>query len=362
MASWPAGRSFEVSANVRNLDQSPALRPLDHLRYRESFVVFQSDTTMRILLAEDSKVYRHLIVNCLKEWDFNFVVADNGQAAWECLESDWAPTLALLDWVLPGVSGLEICQRIRSRTQNEQYVYTIVLTAKNQRRDLLEAMEAGADDYLAKPFDPLELKARLLAGKRIILLQRELIAARDSLRFAATHDGMTHLLNRVEIIAFLRRQIARGRREATPVGIALADLDHFKKVNDNFGHSAGDAVLQETARRLRSGVRVYDGIGRYGGEEFLIVLPGCDLAASMRRADRIRSLIGTEPMVTPQGSLTASLSLGVTVADPVADVSVEALLERADEALYRAKNQGRNRVECCPSTAGPTGTSEPLIG
>jgi diguanylate cyclase (GGDEF)-like protein len=300
---------------------------------------------LRILVAEDSKVYRHLISKCLKEWDFDFVVANDGKTAWEIVESEWAPTVAVLDWVLPGLSGLELCQRIRSRVDNEQYVYTIVLTAKSHCDDLLAAMDAGADDYLSKPFDPPELKARLLAGRRIILLQRELISARESLRFAATHDAITGLLNRVEIIAFLRREIARGRREHRPVGIVLGDLDHFKRVNDTFGHSAGDALLQETARRFRSALRVYDGVGRYGGEEFLLIMPGCDLETATQRADTIRRLIEKDAVVAPQGSVSATISMGVTVADFARDASIEALLEGADEALYRAKKAGRNRVE-----------------
>lgn len=306
---------------------------------------------MRILLAEDSKVYRHLISSCLKEWDFDFVVANDGLSAWEVLEGPYTPTVAILDWVLPGINGLELCQRIRSRVQNEQYVYTIVLTGKNHRHDLLAAMEAGADDFLSKPFDPAELKARLLAGKRIILLQRELIAARESLKFAATHDSMTGLLNRGEIVSVLRCEIARGRRERRPVGIVLADLDHFKKINDTFGHSAGDAVLQETTRRFRSGLRTYDGVGRYGGEEFLLILPGCDLRTTRERAEAIRHLIEKDVVVIPQDTLRATVSMGVTVADSGGDESVEVLLERADAALYRAKNNGRNRVESCEHLA-----------
>jgi len=301
---------------------------------------------MRILLAEDSKVYRHFIRSCLKDWNFDFVVANDGLSAWEVLEGAWSPTLALLDWVLPGLSGIELCQRIRTRLRNEQYVYTIVLTAKNQRHDLLAAMDAGADDYLSKPFDPPELKARLLAGRRIILLQRELIAARESLRFAATHDSLTRVLNRGEIISVLRCEIARGRRERRPVAIVLADLDHFKKINDTFGHAAGDIVLQEVTRRFRSGLRPYDGVGRYGGEEFLLILPGCDFRTAVGRADAIRHLIEKDAMVTPQSDVTASVSMGVTVADGTEDASVEALLERADAALYQAKRNGRNRVEC----------------
>ncbi len=301
---------------------------------------------MRILLAVDSKVYRHLITSCLKEWDFDFVVANDGFSAWEVLEGAWSPTLALLDWVLPGITGIELCQRIRTRLRNEQYVYTILLTAKNQRHDLLAAMEAGADDYLSKPFDPLELKTRLLAGRRTILLQRELITARESLKFVATHDSMTGLLNRGEIISVLRCEIARSRRERHPVAIVLADLDHFKKINDAFGHGAGDIVLQEVTRRFRSGLGPYDGVGRYGGEEFLLILPGCDLRTAVGRADTIRHLIEKDAMVTPQGDVIASVSVGVTVADGTEDASVEALLERADAALCQAKRNGRNRVEC----------------
>jgi len=329
---------------------APARRFSDYRGVRSLSLVLYGGREMRILVAEDSKFCRHLISRCLKDWGFNFVVATDGLSAWEVLEGAWVPTLALLDWVLPGISGVELCQRIRARVQNE-YVYTIVLTAKSDRSDLLAAMEAGADDFLSKPFDPAELKARILAGRRIILLQRELINARESLQFAATHDFMTGLLNRVEIISFLRREIARGRRERRPVALVLADLDHFKRVNDTFGHSAGDAVLQEIARRFRSGLRVYDGVGRYGGEEFLLILPGCDLDAAMHRANAIRRLIEQDAIVAPQASLTATVSMGVAIANYSRDLSVEALLEKADEALYQAKSNGRNRVECCEMLA-----------
>jgi diguanylate cyclase (GGDEF)-like protein len=285
----------------------------------------------------------------MKDWNFDFVVANDGHAALEVLEGAWAPTVALLDWVLPGLSGLELCHRIRARVHEAQYVYTIVLTPKNQP-DLLAAMGAGADDFLSKPFAPAELKARLLAGRRIMLLQRELLTARESLRLAATHDAMTGVLNRVEIISALRCEIARGRREQRPVGMVLADLDHFKKINDTYGHSAGDRALQETTRRLRAGLGVYDGVGRYGGEEFLLILPGCDLAATRERADSIRHLIEKDAMVTPQGSFTATASMGATVADFAVDASVEVLLEQADQALCQAKHNGRNRVEYCETT------------
>src|SRR5579871_291205 len=181
---------------------------------------------MKILLAEDSKRYRQLITDYLEKCEFDFVVAEDGLTAWKYLEDEAAPNVALLDWFLPGMSALELCQRIRTRTENQHYVYTIVLTTKSQRGAVLEAMDAGADDFLAKPFDPPELKARLLAGKRIVELQQKLVAANQALQFTACHDFLTGAWNRAEIVSFLKRELARGRRDKTPIGVVLADVDH----------------------------------------------------------------------------------------------------------------------------------------
>ncbi len=232
---------------------------------------------MKILLAEDSPVYRRLISESLKEWSFDLVVAEDGAEAWRLLKRPDAPRLILLNWMLPGIDGIELCRRIRKNETCEGYAYTVIFTGQARKEGLAEAMEAGADDYLVKPFEPSELRARLLAGKRILDLQRELVFSRESFRFAATHDFLTGILNRAEVLASLDRELARSRRKHGPVGIILADLDHFKQINDSLGHLAGDVVLKEVARRLRSDLRVYDSVGRYGGEEFLLVLPDCDL-------------------------------------------------------------------------------------
>jgi len=302
-----------------------------------------SPSSATILVAEDSTLYRRLIENHLTDWGFACVYVKDGNEAWKILGQRVAPRMALLDWVLPGIDGIELCRRLRGRPEDAPYVYTILLTAKSQKQEMLEAMEAGADDFLAKPFDPPELKARLLVGKRIVELQQKLISANEALHFAACHDFLTGVWNRAEILAFLRRELARARRELTPVGIVLVDVDHFKKVNDELGHEAGDCVLKEIAKRLAACLREYDGVGRYGGEEFLLVIPGCDLAASVRRADQIRTSVSTSPVSTPVGQTTVTLSMGVTVGESAS--KAEILIDRADMALYRAKHKGRNRVE-----------------
>jgi diguanylate cyclase (GGDEF)-like protein len=261
------------------------------------------------------------------------------------LQAPDAPKLALLDWILPKIEGIELCHRIREAEAHSDYTYVILLTGKDGKDDLVAGMRAGADDYLIKPFHPPELEARSLGGKRILDLQRELVTARESLRVAATYDFLNGLLNRGEIIAWLEREWARGKRDTGPVGIILADIDHFKGVNDSLGHPGGDAVLKEVARRLKSDLRVYDGAGRYGGEEFLLILPGCDLATTIRRAEEIRRRVSATEVVSPKGIVHVTVSMGVTSAGNDRNANIEALLDEADVALYRAKQNGRNRVE-----------------
>jgi len=274
----------------------------------------------------------------LKEWNLEFVAVENGADAWRVLQSPDAPSLVLLDWMLPGLDGIELCRRIRTLGANGNYIYTVMLTAKDKKHDLLTAMAAGADDYLAKPVDPSELRARIMVGKRIFELQQ-------SLKFAATHDFLTRLLNRAEILASLKRELSRNEREDKPTAIILADLDHFKQVNDSLGHAAGDCVLKEVAQRLQSDLRAYDLVGRYGGEEFLLVLPNCNLVTATRRADEIRGLVSKHLMVTTFARVPVTISMGITVSDWTRRLTIEDLLQQADEALYRAKGNGRNCVQ-----------------
>src|ERR1035438_9117144 len=204
---------------------------------------------MQALVVEDSAVYRKLIGDQLNSWGFGVTIAVTGSAAWEILERPDSPKLVLLDWVLPDIEGIELCRRIRQAGTSDNYVYVILLTSNEGRQNMLDAMQAGADDYLVKPFDEMELKARLLVGKRILALQDELVAARESMRHAATHDNLTGLMNRGEILAMLERELERSRRERTTLGVILGDVDHFKSVNDTLGHLFGDEALREIGRR-----------------------------------------------------------------------------------------------------------------
>jgi diguanylate cyclase (GGDEF)-like protein len=232
---------------------------------------------------------------------------------------------------------------VRKRA-DQPYVYIVLLTAKSQKDDLVEGMEAGADDYLIKPFDAHELRARLQAGTRILDLQEQLVSAREALRVQATHDPLTGLWNRAAILDILQRELGRAQREGASLGVVMADLDHFKRINDSYGHLVGDAALRETGRRMYASVRPYDAIGRYGGEEFLIVVPGCNPPDALNAAERLRIAIGKEAMEIPGGRIDLTLSLGVTASGRAKNSDPDLLLRAADAALYQAKQAGRNRV------------------
>ncbi len=299
---------------------------------------------MNVLIADDDVVSRRLLQVSLSHAGYQVETAANGAEALRVLQEAGCPRLAILDWMMPEMDGVEVCRSVR-KLGREPYIYIILLTAKEQQNEIVEGLEAGADDYITKPFDLHELKARLRAGKRILELQEQLVTAREELRARATHDSLTGLWNRGAILETLKSEVARSVREGTHLSIVLADLDYFKRINDTHGHPAGDAVLREVGRRMQASVRVYDSVGRYGGEEFLIVSPGCTLSNAVEQAERLRRSVAAEEISLPGGlSLAVTMSLGV--AARTAETAQEGdLLRAADEALYSAKKSGRNRVE-----------------
>ncbi len=299
---------------------------------------------MKALIAEDNPGFRLALEKLLRKWGYDVVAAPNGQQAWDVLRKDDPPRLAILDWMMPELDGVEVCRRVREQNR-EPYIYILLLTAKDTDEELIEGMEAGADEYLRKPVNTQELRVRLRAGRRIIDLQEELVRARELLRQQASRDSLTEFFNRGAMFEVLNRELKRAERESDPLSLIMTDLDHFKEVNDRMGHPAGDAVLREAARRMAACVRPYDAPCRYGGEEFVIVMPGCTLDDAIARAEDIRAQVAATPIHVPEGLVHVTCSVGVTATSGPAGFDSAALLHEADEALYVAKNKGRNRVE-----------------
>jgi two-component system cell cycle response regulator len=299
---------------------------------------------VKILIADDDSISRRLLERTLQHSGYDVVTAEDGrQAAAELSKTD-GPRLALIDWMMPELDGLGVCREIRGKL-GESYVYILLLTSKESSEDVVKGLEAGADDYLTKPFHAAELKARLHTGRRILQLEDKLIEAREDMRFKATHDALTSLWDRGAVLALLRSELSRSARDLTAVSLLLCDIDHFKKINDIHGHPTGDQVLEEVSTRLLDAVRSNDAVGRYGGEEFLIVLSGCDADHLEERAEQVRTAISHVPFSTAQGPISVSLSIGaITIENWDKSNPIEPLLKQTDIALYRAKELGRNRV------------------
>jgi two-component system chemotaxis response regulator CheY len=309
---------------------------------------------MRIVIADDEAITRRLLRALLAASGHEVLEAVDGEAAWDLLQSSGAAML-ITDWLMPRLDGRSLIQRIRSSDQ-PGYVYAILLTSRDSKPDMIAGLDGGADDYLTKPFHPEELRARVSIGARILALETSLREARDGFAYQASHDPLTGLLNRMAIMGHVRAELARADRASYSLSLALLDLDHFKQVNDAHGHLVGDQALCHIAQRILAVVRPYDWVGRWGGEEFLVVLANSQREEAAAVAERIRVAVMSAPLMLPADVvLPLTVSIGVACNGPAAGLDTDAvrLFQQADAALYAAKRAGRNRLVCADILARP---------
>lgn len=292
---------------------------------------------MDILIVDDEPITRIALCAAVEDWGFTGVLAKDGSEALEILNGENPPHLLIIDWSMPGITGPELCKAIRKRSDG-QFFYILMLTGREGSEAVVEAMEAGADDFVSKPFDNRVLKVRIGAGSRIVRLEQ-------TLNQLASRDALTQCWNRRMIDEMLQNAFTEATRNKTTYSIMLIDADHFKRVNDNFGHSAGDSALQHLVKIMHHNLREYDHVGRFGGEEFVVLLPGTDMTEAWGVAERIRSATQYTPVITGENKqVQITVSIGLAEFSILKDEDTASLFKRADDALYEAKNGGRNRV------------------
>jgi diguanylate cyclase (GGDEF)-like protein len=316
----------------------------NELVYQELQPDVLETASRRVLVAEDDALYSRLLQRFLTEQGYEVQLVANGASAFEIAISPNAPRLLLLDWVMPGMHGPDLCARLRQIRAN-QYQYILLLSSNSQKADIIAGLDAGADDYLTKPFHAHELLARIRVGERILRLNDRIYAAQKRLRFQATHDSLTGIWNRRALLRLLHSELKRADRDGKSLGLLMLDLDHFKTINDTFGHPAGDRVLREVAHRLNQSARSYDVIGRYGGEEFVVGTTGLDRLQLSEYADRMRNAIAATAFDDMDSPIRLTASIGICYAHSSAGWNVSKLIQCADAALYGAKNKGRNCSE-----------------
>lgn len=298
-----------------------------------------ADKVITVLVVDDSLVVRAVVRSRLEEEGYRVVEAVDGIAALdECRQA--APDVVLLDVEMPGIDGREVLRRLKADPGLAD-IPVVFLTARIGMADVVDGLRSGAHDYLRKPFEPEELVARVAAAAHVKKLQDRLRERNADLETMSRTDLLTGLYNRRHLSDVLTRQHAIAQRNNLPLGLILLDLDHFKQVNDTYGHAAGDQVLCEVARRMRGQLRTGDVAGRWGGEEFLVVLPDSDDAGAAQVAERIRQALAVEPVHFAGHDIAVTMSAGSAVD---ATAAPQELISLADTCLYRAKATGRDRV------------------
>ncbi len=294
---------------------------------------------MRVLIAEDDLTSRMILTAILRKWGYEVEAAVDGIEALKILQESDPPKLALLDWSMPGLSGVEVCRRLRENQINDS-IYIIILTAKSDKKNVVEGLNAGANDYIKKPYDNDELQARINVGKRMVEIQSELEKAKQALTHEVMYDALTGVYNRKAILDLLKKELYQTKRNGGTISVGMCDLDHFKKINDKYGHQTGDEMLRGFADLIKLNLREYDLIGRYGGEEFIIIIPSCENEGNRMDFNRICKVVSDTKIDTRSGPISFTVSIGVTESD--GSSSLDEILTEADDALYRAKGNGRN--------------------
>lgn len=302
---------------------------------------------LKILVVDDDATMRRLLSVMLTKLGHDITVCSNGAEAWDFLNQDPQPAVQMIvtDWMMPYLDGPGLIQKVRA-ADFENYTYIVLLTARDRQTDIVDGLEAGADDYLVKPFDHDEFKARISIGRRILGLETTLKKNLSQMEYLATHDTLTGLLNRRAVFHNTGLAIGDTRSsELLDIGVILFDIDHFKRVNDSFGHLAGDRTLKMVADVTSKSIRLTDYVGRWGGEEFLVVLPSTTPEKTLEVAERIRTEIASTPLITQKHEeIRVEVSVGVAHFATCEGMELDDLLQQADEALYQAKKSGRNRV------------------
>jgi diguanylate cyclase (GGDEF)-like protein len=305
------------------------------------------DNPFTILVVEDNPVTQMLLEKTITQGGYPVIVVDNGSKALEVIQKQ-PISIVLTDWIMPEMNGIELCKIIRDQVL-ERYVYVLLLTGRESKEDIVQGLEAGADDYLVKPFHPAELIARIRTGTRILKLERSLNKAYREIKDISIRDMLTGCYNRHYMVKQLEYELKRIERYRHPLSLILCDIDHFKQINDQFGHLAGDQVLREFVKCLQGMIRDdLDWLARFGGEEFLIVLPETDLEGAMVLTERLRNRIQHKKIWVPGRMIRVSASFGVVEYTPsiaCENISSNILINQADSYLYEAKSKGRNRAE-----------------
>ncbi len=310
------------------------------------------ESEFSILVVDDDAVSRAVMQKHLQKAGFGVVTAANGNNALDLFDHHFFP-IVLTDWMMPGVDGPQLCRLIREK-QTDGYVFIILVTARDSKTDIVSGLESGADDYLTKPIHPAEMVARVNTGIRILKLEQSLKKANEEIKLLSITDPLTGCYNRGYLNEHLIFEIKRAQRYRHPLSVVLADIDHFKRVNDTYGHQVGDMVLKIFARCILKEIRKkVDWVVRYGGEEFLIVLPETQNLGAFSMAERLRQQVAATQIEAASSIVSITASFGGACAschngnDDVE--TMESLINIADKQLYRSKKEGRNRTSMAPS-------------